>query len=212
MPKARVCGLYALTPDGLTREDLYARCASALEGGARVLQLRDKTSSPAERLERAVRLSRLCREHGALMLVNDDVSTAATSMADGVHLGRDDAMVAQAREALGSRAIIGVSCYGDIQRAQAAVLEGADYVAFGSVFSSTIKPDAVRADLGIFARAKSLGVPLVAIGGITLDNAARVRDAGADAVAVITDLFEAPDIAHRAAQFARLFSGSGDPQ
>ena len=141
----------------------------------------------------------------ALELRHFDVRLALAVNADGVHIGRDDGEIGAARAALPGK-LLGVSCYDDLAAARSAVAAGADYVAFGSVFPSTTKPGAVRAPLGLFRAAKALGVPLVAIGGITAQNAPAVLDAGADALAVISALFDAPDIAARAREFARLFA------
>jgi thiamine-phosphate pyrophosphorylase len=145
----------------------------------------------------------LARRYDVPVIVNDDVELALEVEAAGAHLGRDDGDLAAARERLGGR-ILGASCYDRRELAEAAVRAGADYVAFGSVFPSLTKPGAVRAPLSLFAI--RLGVPLAAIGGITLQNARSVVEAGADLLAVITDLFEAPDIARRAAQYRELFA------
>jgi thiamine-phosphate pyrophosphorylase len=164
-----------------------------------LLQYRRKRRDLAE--ARAV--TELTRRHGVPLIVNDDVELALELDADGVHLGRDDGDLRAARSRLGGR-ILGVSCYDDPELARRAVEAGADYVAFGSVFASTTKPAAVRAPLALFAT--RLGVPLCAIGGITLENAPRVLRAGADLLAVVSDLFEAPDIRARAAQYQGLFA------
>jgi thiamine-phosphate pyrophosphorylase len=148
---------------------------------------------------------RLCREFSVPVIVNDDVELALEVEADGVHLGRDDGDLAAARRRLGKR-LLGASCYNDLSLARAAVAAGADYVAFGSVFASTTKPAAVRAPLTLFKEASGLGVPLAAIGGITLENAAALVAAGASLLAVISDLFDAPDIRARARQYGKLFA------
>jgi len=132
------------------------------------------------------------------------VELALAVDADGVHLGRDDGNLAAARDRLPGK-LLGASCYDRIDLARAAIGAGADYVAFGSVFASSTKPGAVRAPLSLFADARALGVPLCAIGGITADNAPAVVRAGADLLAVIADLFDAPDVAVRAGAFAKLF-------
>jgi thiamine-phosphate pyrophosphorylase len=133
------------------------------------------------------------------------MALAAATGATGVHLGEYDGGIAAARDALGSRAIIGVSCYDDIARARAAALEGADYIAFGAFFPSPTKPQARHADATLLRQARPLGLPLVAIGGITLDNASTLVEAGADCVAVISALFGADDVRATAAAFATLF-------
>ena len=200
-------GLYAITPDGLPRVDLLARVEAALAGGCRWLQLRDKTQPPAELLVRAHALRALTRRYGARLIVNDDLVLALLVDADGVHLGKDDGDWRLARALLGPERLLGVSCYADLARARAAVAAGADYVAFGAVFPSLTKPQAALLPPHFIAQAKAaLPVPLCAIGGITLDNASAVLADGADLLAVIHDLFAAPDIAGRAAHYQQLFT------
>ena len=208
----RLRGLYAITPDDADSSRLEDRVRALLAAAAAscaALQYRNKTASPALRLEQARRLAPLARASGVPFIVNDDIELASAVGADGVHLGRDDGEIGVARRALPGK-LIGVSCYDSMAAARAAVAAGADYVAFGSVFPSGTKPGAVRAPLGLFGEARGLGVPLVAIGGITLENAASVLHAGADALAVISALFDAPDIGARAREFSRLFSN--EPQ
>ena len=197
-------GLYAITPDVLSTEALERMAGHALDGGIALLQYRNKAADAPLRREQAGMLLRLTRAKRVPLIVNDDVALAAAIDADGAHVGRDDGDVAAARRALPGK-LLGASCYASFEAAETAVREGADHVAFGSVFASSTKPGAGRAPLGLFARARSLGVPLVAIGGITIDNAPEVIAAGADCIAVITDVFGAPDIAGRASAFRRLF-------
>jgi len=194
-------GLYAITPEHAARERLLEQVAQALEGGIALLQYRRKTrQDPSE----ARALASLCRARGVPFIVNDDVELALACRADGVHLGRDDGSIAAARSKLKNK-VLGISCYDSLEAARAAVAARANYVAFGSVFASPTKPSAVRAPLTLFAHAKPLGVPLVAIGGITLENAPALLKAGADALAVISDLFDAPDVAARARAYGKLF-------
>ncbi|HEX6265356.1 MAG TPA: thiamine phosphate synthase [Burkholderiales bacterium] len=188
-------GLYAITPDPL----VFGKVEQALQGGVALLQYRGKPRDAAEASE----VVALARRYGVPVIINDDVELALEVDAAGAHLGRDDGNLAAARKRLGPR-ILGASCYNDADLARAAVRAGADYVAFGSVFASPTKPAAVRAPLGLFSL--KLGVPLAAIGGITLENAGQVIAAGADLLAVISDLFEAPDIAQRAAGYRELFA------
>jgi len=194
-------GLYAITPEHAGRERLLEQVAQALEGGIALLQYRRKARQDSAE---ARALASLCRARGVPFVVNDDIELALACGADGVHLGRDDGSVAAARARLGGK-LLGVSCYDSLVAARAAVAAGADYVAFGSVFASPTKPSAVRAPHTLFAEARGLGVPLVAIGGITLENAPALLKAGADALAVISDLFDAPDIAGRARAYGKLF-------
>lgn len=198
-------GLYAITPDEADDARLFALATAALAGGCKWLQYRDKIADEAGRQHRAAQLAALCRIHGAGLIVNDDIDLALAVDAAGVHLGRDDGDLAAARARLGQR-LLGVSCYADFALAQAAVAAGADYVAFGAVFPSPTKPQAVRAPLELFARAAAeLPVPACAIGGIALDNARPVIAAGAALIAVITDLFAAADVRLRAAALQALF-------
>lgn len=201
-----VCGLYAITPDCAETSELLRRTRLALEGGAGVLQYRNKTSGAGLRLEQALRLRDLTREFRVPLLVNDDAQLAARIDADGVHLGASDGAPASARALLGPNRLIGVSCYNLPALARAAVQEGADYVAFGAFFPSTVKPGAVAADLALLRQMRAeLEVPLVAIGGITAQNGAELIKAGADALAVISALYDAPDIQGAAQAFSKLF-------
>jgi thiamine-phosphate pyrophosphorylase len=193
----RLRGLYAITPAELSRVE------PALASGALcALQYRAKSTDAGQRLLEAGHLRRLCRTHGVPFIVNDDVHLALAVDADGVHLGREDGDLAAVRMRLPGR-LLGASCYDNAALAARAVAAGADYVAFGSVFLSTTKPAAVRAPLSLFAL--DLGVAKVAIGGITLANAPQLLAAGADCLAVISDLFDAPDVANRARAYGRLF-------
>jgi thiamine-phosphate pyrophosphorylase len=202
----RVAGLYAVTPERLAEEALLARAGQALAGGARVLQFRDKSADRAQRTRLALALAALCKSHDALFIVNDDVQLALACGAHGVHLGRDDDGIAHARAMLGPRAVIGASCYDELSRAQQAAQAGADYLAFGSFFPSRVKPGAVRAPLALLQAARRrFRLPLVAIGGITPDNASQVIGAGADAIAVVSALFDAADTVSAARSLSRLF-------
>jgi thiamine-phosphate pyrophosphorylase len=191
-------GLYAITPEALDTESLAKKVSEALEGGIALLQYRRKARSSAAE---AAALLRLARSHGVPFVVNDDVALAVEVGADGVHLGGDDGAISFAR---GKLKIVGASAYSSLERAREAKSAGADYVAFGSVFASPTKPAAVRAPLSLFGN--DLGVPLCAIGGITLDNAPQLIRAGASLLAVISDLFDASDTRARARAYGRLFS------
>ena len=203
-------GLYAITPEDLARAGVMARVAAAVGSGALcALQYRRKAAGATQKLSEARELAALCRRHGVPLIVNDDLELALQVGADGLHLGREDGDLAGARARLPGR-LLGASCYDQPGLARRAIALGADYVAFGSVFPSATKPAAVRAPLALFAL--PLGVPKVAIGGITLANAAQAVAAGADCVAVITDLFEAPDVAQRAREFAKIFQPGPPPR
>ena len=189
-------GLYAITPEA---GDVERKTRLALQGGMALLQYRQKRRD----LNLARAIVRLGKEFGVPVIINDDVELALELGADGVHLGRDDGDIGAARKRLQGK-LLGASCYNDPALAWTAVKAGADYVAFGSVFSSPTKPAAVRAPLTFFGN--PIGVPLAAIGGITLDNAPKLIAAGADLLAVITDLYDAPDIRQRARDYGKLFS------
>ena len=200
-------GLYAITPDVASTEALLRMVEQALEGGIALIQYRNKLAGAELRREQASAVLRLTRAKRVPLIVNDDVALAAQIDADGAHVGRDDGDVAAARRQLPGK-LLGASCYASLDAARGAIANGADHVAFGSVFASGTKPAATRAPLELFARARSLGVPLVAIGGITLESAPLAVSAGADCLAVIADLFGAPDIAGRAARYQSLFEKS----
>jgi thiamine-phosphate pyrophosphorylase len=200
-------GLYAITPEDALLPRLSALVGMAIKGGARLIQYRTKLPSALLRRAQAEELLRICRASGAHLIINDDLDLALAIGADGVHLGRDDGDIDAARTALGPNRILGVSCYDDLERASAAAVAGADYLAVGSVFASATKPAATRVSMEMLTETKRrFGRPVAAIGGITVHNAAKVIAAGADMVAVITDLFDAMDIAARAATFQQLFT------
>lgn len=205
----RIAGLYAITPDLCDTDVLCGKVDAALAGGASVVQYRNKTAAPALRREQASRLLAVCNAHRVPLIVNDDLALALEIGADGVHLGKDDGAVAQARAQLGGTRLLGVSCYDSVERGVAAVALGADYVAFGSVYPSRVKPEAVRAGMEVFTAARQhLSVPIVAIGGITLQNADELVAAKVDAVAVISALFDALDVRKAAQSFTALFQRS----
>lgn len=200
----RLRGLYVITPRERDTTRLAGLVRASLEGGAAAVQYRAKDARPEEARAQAAVLRELCARHGALFIVNDSAALAAEVDAGGVHLGREDGDVGAARAAM-PRGIVGVSCYADPQRALAAARAGADYVAIGSVFASATKPAAVRAPLAALGAARAAGIPVVAIGGITPANAGKAIDAGADMVAVIRAVFDAPDVRAAAAAIAKLF-------
>jgi len=194
-------GLYGVTPEWDDTDRLLRAVRQAAEGGMRSLQLRRKDIPDAQRAEQARALAPLCRELGVVFLVNDHWRLALEIGADGVHLGRDDADVAAVRAQAGPDLLIGASCYNELDRAARQLDAGADYIAFGAVFPSPTKPQAVHAPLPLLGQAQALaaarGLPrpaVVAIGGLTPANAALAVQAGADAIAVITGVFEAPDV------------------
>ncbi|MEN8174548.1 MAG: thiamine phosphate synthase [Pseudomonadota bacterium] len=200
-------GLYAVTDARLCAGmGVEAAVREALEGGARAIQYRDKGGDRVRRRREAEALVTLCGEYGVPLIVNDDVPLAAAAGAAGVHLGRGDMAIAQARRLLGATVIIGVSCYADLQRAHNAVAEGADYVAFGRFFVSATKPGAAPAPLELLREAhRVLSVPVVAIGGITPENGRQLVAAGADMLAVVQSVFGQPDVRAASRLIADLF-------
>lgn len=197
-----ISGLYAITPDEPDTAELLRKVRQALQGGVRMVQYRNKLAAAPLRIEQATALRTLTREFGAVFIVNDDAELAKQVDADGVHLGGKDGSVAEARVLLGAAKIVGVSCYNRAPLAFEAVRQGADYVAFGAFFPSEVKPEAVRATPELLRQARQeLDVPIVAIGGITQQNSAALVEAGADALAVISALWNAPDIEQAAKNF-----------
>lgn len=199
-------GVYALTFETADTERLLRQVEAALAGGVAAVQYRDKSGDVARRHEQASELVALCRPYGVPLIVNDDLRLADLADADGVHLGRDDGSLREARIILGKDKFIGSSCYQSLDLALAAQAAGADYVAFGSFFASPNKPEAPRASLDLLRNATPvILVPLVAIGGITLANAPQLLDAGADSLAVISTLFDAPNVQTAAHDLNQLF-------
>jgi len=206
--KSRLQGLYVITDHALTPADKIEKSVQqAINGGCTIVQYRDKTSSKIQRLQQATKLNNLCRKHDVMFIINDDLDLAKQTGAHGVHLGKDDADLSQARNILGRSSIIGISCYNDLQLAITAEKYGADYVAFGSIFDSAIKPDATKSGLDILLQARQhLSIPIAAIGGINPANAADVINAGADMLAVISSVFAQKDITRAANEFDLLFN------
>ena len=203
----RIAGLYAIVDSEILGDNVVGAAEQAVLGGARVLQYRDKKRSAKTRRQQAISLQRLCHGHQIPLIINDDVELALAVGAAGVHLGKDDVDITIARAKMGDDKIIGVSCYNELRRAQAAERAGADYVAFGSFYASRSKPDAVAASTELLVKAKqALSIPIVAIGGITVANAVPLIAAGADAVAVINGIFATNNYCKAAEQYAMLFA------
>lgn len=205
---SRCRGLYAITDALLIPDDrLIDVVEQAILGGARLIQYRDKSTDPTRRLVQVQALNAMCRHHEVPLIVNDDVELAAQAGAAGVHVGQDDPAFAHARARLGADALIGVSCYDRLDLALAAADEGADYVAFGAFFPSPTKPTEIRAPIELLRAARAvLRVPVVAIGGITPDNAPLLLETGADMLAVVSGVFGQPDIQAAARRYAILFA------
>ena len=201
-------GLYAITDPVLTpyeNGEIFEKVKSALRGGAKLIQLRDKQTPIEELFPIALKLKELCEEAGAIFLINDRVDLAIRCNAHGVHLGKEDMSPFQAREVLGPNKILGVSCYGDVEKARS-VRKVASYVAFGSFYPSPTKPEAPCIPKEVLKKAKKeLDLPVCAIGGITPERAKELVNLGADMVAVISSLWKAKDIEEQARKFAELF-------
>jgi thiamine-phosphate pyrophosphorylase len=213
-------GVYAITPDERITASLASRVSEALAGGVRLLQYRNKLADKFVLREQASALRKLTHDAGAQLIINDDIELALAVSADGVHLGRDDRRAGGALVDIGlirQRAaqtgrhrgpfFVGISCYNEVDAARDAVAAGADYIAFGSFYPSPTKPSATHAELALIRNAKrEFSLPVVAIGGITLENAPQLIVAGADAIAVISSLFHTDNVRSRAQFFSSLFS------
>lgn len=204
----RFKGLYGITDNQLQPNDcsMMGTVEMALIGGMKILQYRDKSNDKKKRTRQAGSLRTLCHSYQALLIINDDVDLAIEVEADGVHLGQEDSSIIKARKRLGDYAILGVSAENSLIQARIAIDQGADYIAFGRFFQSSTKPEAKPAELSILSEAHAqFNHPIVAIGGITVDNAPEVITAGADMVAVVHNLFSAPDILNQARKFTTIF-------
>ena len=208
MSDPRLNGLYAITDETITDpQQLEGQVAQAIAGGARIVQYRDKSRDIEQRLNCAERLATLCHEHRIPLIINDDIELARACCAEGVHLGREDGDLERARARLPSDAIIGISCYDSLDLAKQAQCAGASYVAFGRFFPSQSKPGATPADPAILTQAqRQLQLPIVAIGGITLENGRSLIEAGANMLAVINGVFGQTDISTAAREFSALFA------
>ena len=202
-------GLYAITDSKLLPTDtLLIQVESALKGGAKLLQYRDKQLKPAQRKQQAIALKTLCHQYHVPLLINDDLHLADEIQADGVHLGKQDASLQEARQLLGANAIIGISCYQQLDNALTMQQQGATYIAFGRFFPSKTKPDASPAPIALLNQAREqIKIPIIAIGGITIDNGKQLIQAGADMLAVINNLFgDVEQIQTKAQHYNQLFT------
>lgn len=200
-------GLYAITPDLNDTGELLEKTRQALTGGARLVQYRNKSANSVLLREQAGLMRQLCNEFRVPLIINDHIDLVIAVDADGVHVGREDAGVVEARKHLGKNKIVGASCYNDLERAQRAEQEGADYVAFGAFFASATKPDTVSVSEYMMGQAKQeISIPIVGIGGIQLNNARQVIASGCAAVAVCGDLFRNDNVTTQAMRFTQLFA------
>ena len=203
-------GLYAITDNALLAEGrLLPYVEAALQGGARLVQYRDKSQDASRRQDEAAALAELCRQHDAQLIINDDLPLAR-QLGVGLHLGQEDGSLAAARADLGADAILGGTCHASLELAEVAAAAGVSYLAFGRFFASSTKPDAPPAPLDVLDQARSrFSLPLCAIGGVTLDNAPRLLTHGVDLLAVVHTLFSAAsagEVERRARAFSRLFA------
>ncbi len=199
-------GLYAITDEKLTPySNILSILRDTLEAGVKIVQLRDKTLSDGELEAIAKDILNLCKDYDAKLIIDDRVNLVAKIWADGLHIGKDDIKLKDARKILGKDKIIGVSCYGDVEYAHKMQEEGANYVAFGSFFNSTTKPNAKIVDKEVLMNAKEkLSIPICAIGGISSINAKELIEAGADMVAIISDLWNAKDLKAKIREYRYL--------
>mgnify|MGYP001569151393 FL=1 len=189
MLNKKISGLYAITPDQAIDFDLIKQIL--IQYRPSLIQYRRKINDLAIKLDEATQLRQLCSEHNTLFIINDDINLAQKVQADGVHLGKQDCTIKQAKQQLGADAIIGVSCYGNLDLALQAQQQGASYVAFGALFKSSTKPDAPCCPLDVVTQAKErLNIPIVGIGGVNFNNQQQALNAGCDAVAMIDALFK----------------------
>jgi thiamine-phosphate pyrophosphorylase len=201
-----ISGLYAITPNEFGTDLLCKQVEAAMQGGAKMVQYRNKAADANLRLRQATALLALCRSYQVPLVINDHLDLCAKIDADGLHLGTTDCDLGAARRLLGDNKIIGASCYNRLDLAVKAEQAGASYVAFGACFGSATKPDAIQAPPSLFEEAKQkLAIPLVAIGGINLENAQQIIAAGASAIAVVGALFNVNDILETSQQFTNLF-------
>lgn len=200
-------GLYAITDAKFMPPEIFTEKArKTLQGGASIIQYRDKSNDKIKRLQQASALKNLCEEYNAIFIVNDDYQLAIDTNADGIHIGMNDISLNDARNKVGKNKIIGVSCYNQFELAQQAEKDGADYIAFGSFFSSPTKPDAKPAHIDLLIQAKKqLHLPVCAIGGIDIHNAPSLISTGTDMLAVISHIFNTDDIVSASTQFTNLF-------
>lgn len=208
----RLKGLYAITDPVLMGKDLIAMSTQAISGGISILQYRNKTANKEQQFYEAASLAELCKKYNVIFIINDDVELAIKVDADGVHLGQKDLSLSSARELIGENKIIGVSCNNQLSLAKDAEKNGADYIAFGRFFTSQTKPEAPQAELNLLSRArKIIKCPVVAIGGITPENAPYLINEGADMLAVINSIFGHKDIRGATQQLVEIIQRLNTP-
>tara|TARA_B110000014_G_scaffold217503_1_gene172111 strand:+ start:56 stop:670 length:615 start_codon:yes stop_codon:yes gene_type:complete len=195
MKKNILKGIYAITPDGLNEETLYKKVYKLLKKGVNILQYRDKFRSPKQKIIIAKELRNICNKFDSLLIINDDAKLAKKVGANGVHLGQKDMPCEKARNILGPDSIIGISCQNDLGLAFKAQSEGADYVAFGCLFSTKSKADVLHCSLeDLTSFVKEIKIPSAAIGGINLRNFLAVKNSGVDMIAISSGLFSEEEV------------------
>jgi len=200
-------GLYAITDTTrFNSAELLTACTEVLEGGAVIIQYRDKSGDTDKRLYEANALRILCHQYNAFLIVDNDVDLCIQADADGVHLGPNDMDIQEARAVLGPGRILGASCHQDPEKAVLAVANTANYVSVGAFHASRTRPDVAIVDISILEKLHHLPVPIVAIGGINLGHAVPLIQQGVEHVAVISDLWNAHDKQQHARAYAALFS------
>ena len=204
--KLPIKGLYAITPNEVNTQHLLAKVESALQAGIALLQYRDKISSKEKKLSRAIALHKLCLKYATPLIINDNPELAYECHAEGIHLGQGDSNISDAREILGDKAIIGITCHHHLELALKAQEQGSNYVAFGRFFNSSTKPGTPLADTHLLRQAKAqLNIPITAIGGLTLENSKEIIKAGADNIAVVEGVFSEDSIKSACVSFTKLF-------
>ncbi len=199
-------GLYIVTPDWDDTAQLLAATELALQNGAALVQYRHKSAGPAQRRDQASALLALCRQYEVPLIINDHVDLCLEIDADGIHVGGTDASIAEVRKAVGPDRIVGASCYGTLELAHAAHRDGASYLAFGGFYPSRVKKYDFRTAPEIIAQSKrEIALPVVVIGGITLENAPPLVAQGADMVAVISSVYLVPVAERKTRELADLY-------
>lgn len=206
-------GIYAITDPELMGSDIIDMAEQAIIGGINILQYRNKTATPVQQEQEACTLATLCKKHDVLFIINDNIELAIKVNADGVHLGQKDTRIQQARNLLGEHKIIGITCNNQLELAQLAQQQGADYVAFGRFFSSLTKPSAPAAEISLLSAARrSITVPIVAIGGISHESAPELLKEGVDMLAVVRGIFAQKNISCATQKFVEIFNTCNAPK
>jgi len=206
--RKKFTGLYAITDASVSdSQKIIVSVEQTLRGGANVIQFRDKSNNQKQRLETCLALRKLTKQFNAVFIINDDIKLTLLTKADGIHLGQNDSSLTEARNQLGEKTIIGISCYNRFDLAELATKEGANYIAFGRFFPSRTKPNTETAEIKLIQQAKQeLDIPVVAIGGITAKNGGALIGAGADMLAVVDGIFGQTNIEAATKDYQALFT------